>query len=112
MDVGSNEIVSRGLSMPHSPRWYGGKLWLLPLKAGKVRLIARTETKYAQNVSSLEAYRAADTIDRVLEDMMARSRELKLRLAVPEDQARQEFTVLLTVQAMNHLHSGGHRLFL
>ena len=38
--------------------------------------------------------------------------ELKLRLAVSEDQARQEFTVLLTVQTMNHLHSGGHRLFL
>lgn len=52
------------------------------------------------------------TIDRVLEDMMARSRELRLRLAVPEEQARQEFTVLLTVQAMNYLHSGGHRLFL
>jgi len=52
------------------------------------------------------------TIDQVLEDMMARCRELKLRLAVSEDQARQEFTVLLTVQAMNYLHSGGHRLFL
>jgi len=52
------------------------------------------------------------TIDQVLEDMIARSRELKLRLAGSEDQARQEFTVLLTVQAMNYLHSGGHRLFL
>jgi hypothetical protein len=52
------------------------------------------------------------TIDQVLEDMISRSRELKLRLAVPEEQARQEFTVLLTVQAMNYLHSGGHRLFL
>jgi hypothetical protein len=52
------------------------------------------------------------TIDRVLEDMMMRCRELKLRLAVPEDQARQEFAVLLTVQAMNYLHSGGHRVFL
>ena len=52
------------------------------------------------------------TIDQVLEDMIARCRELKLRLAVPEEQARQEFTVLLTVQTMNHLHSGGHRLFL
>ena len=52
------------------------------------------------------------TIDQVIEDMIARSRELKLRLATPEDQARQEFTVLLTVQAMNYLHSGGHRLFL
>jgi hypothetical protein len=52
------------------------------------------------------------TIDQVLEEMIERSRELKLRLAVPEDQARQEFTVLVTVQAMNYLHSGGHRVFL
>ena len=52
------------------------------------------------------------TIDQVLEDIITRCRELKLRLAVPEDRARQEFTVLLTVQAMNYLHSGGHRLFL
>ena len=52
------------------------------------------------------------TIDQVLEDMIARCQELGLRLAVPEDQARQEFTVLLTVQTMNYLHSGGHRVFL
>ena len=50
--------------------------------------------------------------DRVIEDMAARCRELKLRLAGSEEQTRQEFTVLLTVQAMNYLHSGGHRLFL
>jgi hypothetical protein len=52
------------------------------------------------------------TIDQVLEDMMARCQELKLRLAVSEEHARQEFTVLLTVQTMNYLHAGGHRLFL
>jgi hypothetical protein len=52
------------------------------------------------------------TIDKVLVDMITRCRELKLRLAVPEDRARQEFAVLLTVQAMNYLHSGGHRIFL
>jgi hypothetical protein len=52
------------------------------------------------------------TIDQVLEDMIARCRELKLRVAGSEDQVRQEFTVLLTVQTMNYLHSGGHRLFL
>lgn len=52
------------------------------------------------------------TVDQVLEDMITRSRQLKLRLAVPDEQARQEFTVLVTVQTMNHLHSGGHRVFL
>jgi len=29
VDVASGEIVASGLSMPHSPRLYGGKLWLL-----------------------------------------------------------------------------------
>ena len=52
------------------------------------------------------------TIDRVLEDMITRSRELKLRLAIPEEQARYEFAVLLTVQTMNYLHSGRHRVAL
>jgi hypothetical protein len=52
------------------------------------------------------------TIDKVLEDMTTRCRELKLRLAVPEEQARYEFTVLLTVQTMNYLHSGRHRVAL
>ena len=28
IDVASNEIVVRGLSMPHSPRWHDGRLWL------------------------------------------------------------------------------------
>ena len=52
------------------------------------------------------------TIDKVFEDMITRCRELKLRLAVPEEQARYEFTVLLTVQTMNYLHSGRHRVAL
>ncbi len=52
------------------------------------------------------------TIDKVLEDIIVRCRELKLRLATPEGEALQEFTVLLTVQVMNYLHSGRHRIAL
>ncbi|WP_447978531.1 putative zinc-binding metallopeptidase [Candidatus Nitrospira bockiana] len=52
------------------------------------------------------------TIDQVFEAMIARCQQLNLRLAVPEDQARLEFTVLLTVQAMQHLFTGGHKLAL
>jgi uncharacterized protein (TIGR03032 family) len=29
IDVHSNEIVSEGLSMPHSPRWHRDRLWIL-----------------------------------------------------------------------------------
>jgi uncharacterized protein (TIGR03032 family) len=28
IDVAANEVVCSGLSMPHSPRWHNGKLWL------------------------------------------------------------------------------------
>ncbi|MBF0160764.1 MAG: TIGR03032 family protein [Magnetococcales bacterium] len=35
MDVEQNEIVLRGLSMPHSPRWHNGKLWLLNSGTGE-----------------------------------------------------------------------------
>ncbi len=52
------------------------------------------------------------TIDQVLADMIERCRELDLRLTKPEDQARLEFTTLLTVQTMNYLHSGRHRVAL
>ena len=29
IDVDSNEVICRGLSMPHSPRWYRDRLWVL-----------------------------------------------------------------------------------
>lgn len=29
MDTISNEVIVRGLSMPHSPRWHDGRLWVL-----------------------------------------------------------------------------------
>ena len=36
IDVDSGAIVRRGLSMPHSPRWYGGRLWFLESGKGAV----------------------------------------------------------------------------
>lgn len=35
IDVETNEIVITGLSMPHSPRWYKEKLWLLNAGTGE-----------------------------------------------------------------------------
>lgn len=29
MDISTNQAIATGLSMPHSPRWYNDKLWLL-----------------------------------------------------------------------------------
>ncbi len=39
MDVESREIVATGLSMPHSPRWYGGRLWVLESAKGEVGVV-------------------------------------------------------------------------
>jgi len=36
MEVPSGTILLRGLSMPHSPRWYRGKLWLLESGTGTI----------------------------------------------------------------------------
>lgn len=36
IDIESNEIVCEGLSMPHSPRWANGKLWVLNAGSGEL----------------------------------------------------------------------------
>ena len=52
------------------------------------------------------------TIDQVLEDMIRRAAELNLRLKATEDDTKLDFIILLTVQTMNYLHSGRHRVAL
>ena len=50
------------------------------------------------------------TIDQVLEDMIQRCRQLHLRLPFAEEQAKLDFTILLTVHTMNYLRSGRHKV--
>jgi hypothetical protein len=52
------------------------------------------------------------TIDQVIEAMVGRCAELALRLTVSEEETLKAFLVLLTVQTMNYLHSGKHRIAL
>ena len=46
MDVASGEVITRGLSMPHSPRWYGGRLWVCESGAGTFGFIDGNTGKY------------------------------------------------------------------
>ncbi len=39
MDVPTNEIIVGGLSMPHSPRWHAGRLWVLESGTGRVAVV-------------------------------------------------------------------------
>ncbi|MCW5890509.1 MAG: putative zinc-binding metallopeptidase [bacterium] len=52
------------------------------------------------------------TIDRVLDDMVQRAAELKLRLIQDEDATLLDFGILLTGQIMRFLRSGRHRVAL
>jgi hypothetical protein len=54
----------------------------------------------------------AYTIDQVLRDMIDRCKELKLRLARPPGEAHTEAMIMVTVQTMNHIHSGNQRVVL
>jgi uncharacterized protein (TIGR03032 family) len=46
MDVASGEVITRGLSMPHSPRWYAGRLWVCESGAGTLGFIDPNTRKY------------------------------------------------------------------
>jgi uncharacterized protein (TIGR03032 family) len=48
MDVRSNDILTRGLSMPHSPRWRDGKLWILESGNGGVGIIDLKDGTYRE----------------------------------------------------------------
>jgi protein O-GlcNAc transferase len=39
MDVASGQPVTHGLAMPHSPRWYGGRLWVLNSGFGTLEVV-------------------------------------------------------------------------
>ena len=46
IDVVADEVIARGLSMPHSPRWYRDKLWLLESGKGTLGIVDTTTGAY------------------------------------------------------------------
>jgi uncharacterized protein (TIGR03032 family) len=51
LSVPSGEVVARGLSMPHSPRWYGGHLWVLESGSGTLGTVDPADGRYRPVVS-------------------------------------------------------------
>ncbi len=52
------------------------------------------------------------TINQVLDGMIERCQAMNLHLTTQKEQAKLDFAILLTVQTMNHLHSGRHKVAL
>ena len=48
IDVEHNEILARGLSMPHSPRWHDGRLWVLNSGTGGFGTIDPATGRYEE----------------------------------------------------------------
>ncbi len=55
IDVDTNEIITRGLSMPHSPRWYRNQLWILESGNGGFGKIDLATGKY-QEIAQLPGF--------------------------------------------------------
>lgn len=55
IDLASNEVVLRGLSMPHSPRWHDGRLWLLESGKGSLA-VADLESGTVETVAELPGF--------------------------------------------------------
>ncbi len=77
-----------------------------PTAASFIRGIRREVREIVADGTGVHQY----TVDHVLKNMIERSRELKLRVGGSKREARRAFLVALTVQVMNILHSGYHRI--
>jgi uncharacterized protein (TIGR03032 family) len=55
MDVGSGEVVLEGISMPHSPRWHDGRLWILESGRGTIA-VADLEAGTWETVAELPGF--------------------------------------------------------
>jgi uncharacterized protein (TIGR03032 family) len=64
IDLASDEIVLRGLAMPHSPRWYAGQLWLLNSGAGSVGVVDLANGRYQEVIRLPGFTRGLDFYDR------------------------------------------------
>jgi uncharacterized protein (TIGR03032 family) len=55
IDVDSNEIIASGLSMPHSPRYHRGQLWLLESGDGTIGRVHLATGKY-ESIAQLPGF--------------------------------------------------------
>lgn len=61
LDVRTGDLISRGLSMPHSPRWHEGRLWMLESGMGRLVLVDPA-TGRRQDVADLPGFARGLTV--------------------------------------------------
>jgi hypothetical protein len=77
-----------------------------PTAANFIRSVRREVRQIVAEGTEVHQY----TIDHVIQNMIDRCKELRLRVATPKRETRRRLMIVLTVQVMNVLHSGYHRI--
>ena len=86
---------------PQKPR----HVWS-PTAAGFLRRVRHELCQVVAEGTGVHPY----TINHVLQDMIERCKQLKLKMTVPENHAKRQVMIMLTVQTMNVVHSGYYRI--
>ncbi len=92
LDVDANAVLLRGLSMPHSPRWYNGRLWLLESGTGSVGFVEESTRRY-QPIAELPGFtRGFDFCGRLAFVGLSQVRETAVFSGIPITERLQERT--------------------
>jgi hypothetical protein len=92
LDLEGNEVLLRGLSMPHSPRWYDGRLWLLESGTGSVGFLDAASRRY-QPIAELPGFtRGLDFCGRLAFVGLSQVRETAVFSGIPLTERLQERT--------------------
>ncbi len=90
MDIRDNKMIASGLSMPHSPRWYQGKLWVLESGAGSLATVD-IETGKLTTIVELPGFtRGIDFIGRYAVIGLSQVRETAVFAGLPLTERTQE----------------------
>ncbi len=90
MDIRNNKMIASGLSMPHSPRWYQNKLWVLESGAGSLATVNIDTGKLTTIVELPGFTRGLDFIGRYAIIGLSQVRETAVFAGLPLTERCQE----------------------
>ncbi len=90
LDTAAGEVICSGLSMPHSPRWYRDRLWLLESGSGTLGLVDASSGRY-ESVAGLPGFtRGLDFCGEVAFVGLSQVRESALFSGIPITESGRE----------------------
>lgn len=90
MDIDANQIIADGMSMPHSPRWYKNRLWVLESGSGQLVTVDET-TGQRTVVADVPGFcRGMDFIDRYAVIGLSQVRETAVFAGLPLTEREQD----------------------